>query len=119
MKFIFSAAILITFVFSTEIRAQTICFCLENPNTKKIARYGCESRVIESRGIERVNCQTPDFTTTEPVTDFADYTRIPDGDGLCVPCYASPDQGTGDIVRGDDSQSVSSDEIEASEEKTQ
>ena len=79
-------------VVSTALAAeeQTACFCLENPGTKTIERYGCEARMIETREIERVRCQKPDFDGRETVNDHARFTRIADGEGECRPCFLSP-----------------------------
>ena len=75
---------------SPATSAEPICFCLQNPATLTIERRGCEARPIPNRASKRVVCQTQDFLAVEPVRDHGKYTQVPDGEGLCTPCVASP-----------------------------
>ena len=106
-------------ILSTALAAeeQPACFCLENPGTKMIERYGCEARMIETRGIERVFCQRPDFDGRERVDDHARFTRIPDGEGRCLPCYATKPGEPDGVIRQPNGGAPESEatEVEASE----
>lgn len=75
------------------------CFCLLNPATQMVERWGCEAREIESRGIERVRCQKTNFDGRETMKDLDHFKRVPDGEGQCEPCYQSLRGRMGDDVR--------------------
>lgn len=81
--------------------AQSACFCLQHPETLQIVRYGCESFPRPNRPTPRITCQTQDLSDRAAFDDHASFTIIPDGEGLCEPCYATAPSNEESKVRGD------------------
>src|SRR4051794_15573020 len=74
------------------------CFCLAHPITG-IVHYGCEAHTIPNRVSELVSCLNPERTARTRITDSANFTRIPAGEGMCNPCSPPPDVNLPEIPR--------------------
>ena len=83
----------------TVVWGQSDCFCLQHKDTLQIVRWGCAA-IRKPNGVtDIVRCQTGDFLDRELISKPDGFNRVPDGDGLCVPCTAKPSEGGEDAIR--------------------
>lgn len=97
---------------------QSDCFCLQHKDTLQIVRWGCAA-IRKPNGVtDIVRCQTGDFFDRELISKPDGFNRVPDGDGLCVPCTAKPSEGGQDAIRNPETTPVH-ENVEATREASE